>query len=253
MRLKDRVAIVTGGSKGIGAGICEVFCAEGAHCFVIARHRKDIDAMVGKLRSAGGQATGVVCNVGKSASVRAMVEKVIADAGRLDILVNNAGYHNSKGIEALTEEDWDSLIATNLKSVFLCTKYALPHLKKSRGVVINMSSMVGLVGQPNACAYAATKGGIIAVTKNLAIDLAPYGIRVNVICPGWIQTPLVEEWFEKQKDPKAARKYIYSQHPIGRIGTPQEVGKAALFLATDDSAFTTGSVIGCDGGITLGY
>jgi len=247
------VAIVTGGSKGIGAGICDVFCEEGAHCFVIARHRDAIDAKVAQLRKNGGKASGVVCDVGKSEPVRAMVDAVVAEAGRIDVLVNNAGYHNSKGIEALNEEDWDGLIDTNLKSVFLCTKHALPYLKESKGVVINMSSMVGLVGQPNACAYAATKGGIIAMTKNLAIDLAPYGIRVNVICPGWIQTPLVEEWFEKQEDPAAARKYIYGQHPIGRIGTSREVGKAALFLAAEDSAFTTGSVIECDGGITLGY
>ena len=253
MRLKEKVAIVTGGSKGIGAGVCEVFCEEGAHCFVIARHAEAIDATVAELRRAGGKADGLVCDVSKSDSVRAMADEVCGKAGRIDILVNNAGYHNSKGIETLTEEDWDSLVDTNLKSMFLCTKHALSHLKKSRGVVINMSSMVGLVGQPNACAYAATKGGIIAMTKNLAIDLAPYGIRVNVICPGWIQTPLVEEWFDKQADPAEARRYIYSQHPIGRIGTPREVGKAALFLATEDSAFTTGSVLECDGGITLGY
>ena len=253
MRLKGKTAIVTGGSKGIGAGIAEVFCEEGAHCFIIARGRDAIDAKVVELRKAGGKADGIVCDVGKSGDVRAMTEKVVREAGGIDVLVNNAGYHNSKGIEALSEEDWDGLLDTNLKSVFLCTKFALLALKKSKGTVINMSSMVGLVGQPNACAYAATKGGIIALTKNLAIDLAPYGIRVNVICPGWIQTPLVEEWFEKQEDPAAARKYIYGQHPIGRIGTAQEVGKVALFLATGDSVFTTGSVIECDGGITLGY
>jgi len=253
MRLKGKTAIVTGGSKGIGAGITEVFCEEGAHCFIVARGREALDAKVDELRKAGGKAEGIICDVGKSDDVRAMTEKVVREAGGIDILMNNAGYHNSKGIEALSEEEWDSLLDTNLKSVFLCTKFALPALKASKGVVINMSSMVGLVGQPNACAYAATKGGIIAMTKNLAIDLAPYGIRVNVICPGWIQTPLVEEWFEKQEDPAAARKYIYGQHPIGRIGTSPEVGKAALFLATKDSAFTTGSVIECDGGITLGY
>ena len=253
MRLADKVAIVTGGSKGIGAGICEVFCAQGAHCYVIARHQDAIDAKVAELRDAGGTATGVACDVGKAEPVRAMVERVVADAGRIDVLVNNAGYHISKGVETLTEEEWDFLIDTNLKSVFLCTRHALPHLKQTRGVVINMSSMVGLVGQPNASAYAATKGGIIALTKNMAIDLAPYGIRVNVICPGWIQTPLVEDWFGQQDDPAAARQYVYAQHPLNRIGTVQEVGKAALFLATDDSAFTTGSVLECDGGVTLGY
>jgi len=253
MRLKDKVAIVTGGSKGIGAGICEVFCEEGAHCFVIARHKDGIDAKVKELREKGGKASGVVCDVGKSDQVRAMIDKVVAEAGRIDILMNNAGYHISKGVEELSEEEWDFLLDTNLKSMFLCTKYALPYLKETRGVVVNMSSMVGLVGQPNACAYAATKGGIIAMSKNMAIDLAQHGIRVNVICPGWIQTPLVEDWFEQQKDPQAAREYIYAQHPLNRIGTSQEVGKAALFLATEDSAFTTGSIIECDGGVTLGY
>lgn len=251
MRLKDKVTIVTGGARGIGAGICEVFCEEGAHCFVI--DKVNPDAKVKELREKGGKAGGIMCDVTQSDQVRAMIEKVVAEAGCIDVLVNNAGYHISKGVEELSEEEWDFLLDTNLKSQFLCTKYAVPHLKKTKGAVINMSSMVGLVGQPNACAYAATKGGIIAMTKNMAIDLAKHGIRVNVICPGWIQTPLVEDWFGQQKDPEAARKYIYSQHPLNRIGTSREVGKAALFLATEDSAFTTGSVIESDGGVTLGY
>ena len=253
MRLKDKVAIVTGGSKGIGAGTCEVFCEEGAHVFVIARNQEGINAMVKQLRDKGGKATGISCDVGKSGPANAMVDQVVAEAGRIDILVNNAGIHNSKGIEALSEDDWDFLLDTNLKSMFLCTKACLPCLKESKGVVINMSSMVGLRGQPNACAYAATKGGIIAMSKNLAIDLAKYGIRVNVICPGWIQTPMVDDWFNAQDDPQKWRDYIYSQHPLGRIGTSREEGKVALFLATEDSAFTTGSVIESDGGITLGY
>ena len=253
MRLKDKVAIVTGGSKGIGAGTCEVFCEEGAHVFVIARNQEGIDAMVKELRDKGGKATGISCDVGKSDSVNSMVDQVVAKAGRIDILVNNAGIHNSKGIEALSEEDWDFLIDTNLKSMFLCTKACLTWLKESKGVVINMSSMVGLHGQANACAYAATKGGIIAMSKNLAIDLAKYGIRVNVICPGCIQTPMVDDWFNAQEDPQKCRDYMYSQHPLGRFGTAREQGKAALFLATEDSAFTTGSIIESDGGITLGY
>lgn len=251
MRLKNKVAIVTGGARGIGGGICEIFCEEGAHCFVI--DKDPTDAKVAALRKNGGTATGVVCDVRKSGQVHAMIDATIKEAGRIDVLVNNAGYHISKGVEELSEEEWDFLLDTNLKSMFLCTKYALPYLKNTTGTVINMSSMVGLVGQPNACAYAATKGGIIAMTKNMAIDLAQYGIRVNVICPGWVQTPLVEDWFGQQEDPGAARKYIYSQHPLNRIGTSREIGKIALFLATEDSAFTTGSVIESDGGITLGY
>ncbi len=253
MRLKDKVAIITGGSKGIGAGTCEVFCEEGAHVFVIARNQEGIDAMVKELRDKGGKATGISCDVGKSDAVNAMVDQVVAEAGRIDILVNNAGIHISKGIEELSEEDWDFLLDNNLKSMFLCTKACLPSLKESKGVVINLSSMVGLRGQSDACAYAATKGGIIAMSKNLAIDLAKYGIRVNVICPGAIQTPMIEDWFNAQPDPQKCRDYMASQHPLGRMGTAREEGKIALFLATEDSAFTTGSVVESDGGITLGY
>ena len=113
--------------------------------------------------------------------------------------------------------------------------------------------MVGQVGQPNAAAYSATKGGQIAMTKNMAIDFAPFGVRVNVICPGWIQTPLVEDWFSQQKDPEAARKYIFSQHPAGRIGTIEECGHLAAFLASKEAGFITGSIFDIDGGVTLGY
>ena len=182
-----------------------------------------------------------------------MINKVIQTFGRLDILVNNAGYHISKNVQETSEEEWEFIINTNLRSTFLCSKYALPHLRKVKGTIINISSMVGLVGQPNAGAYSATKGGQIAMTKNMAIDFAPDGVRVNVICPGWIQTPLVEDWFNQQKDPEAARKYIFGQHPLGRIGTIEECGQAAAFLASDEALFMTGSVITLDGGITLGY
>ena len=135
----------------------------------------------------------------------------------------------------------------------MCSKYAIPHLCKNKGCIINISSMVGLVGQPNAVAYSATKGGQIAMTKSMAIDLAPRGVRVNAICPGWITTPLVDDWFSQQPDEQAAREYIYGAHPMGRIGTIEECGKAALFLATDDSAFATGIALPIDGGVTLGY
>jgi NAD(P)-dependent dehydrogenase (short-subunit alcohol dehydrogenase family) len=156
-------------------------------------------------------------------------------------------------VEETSEEEWDMIQNTNLKSTFLCSKRAIPELRKTKGCIINISSMVGLVGQANAGAYSASKGGQIAMSKGMAIDFAPDGIRVNLICPGWIQTPLVEDWFSQQKDPAAARKYIFGRHPIGRIGTIEECGKAALFLASEDAAFITGSTLNIDGGITLGY
>ncbi|MDK1031715.1 MAG: SDR family NAD(P)-dependent oxidoreductase, partial [Planctomycetia bacterium] len=219
MKLKDKVAIVTGSSKGIGEGIARVFSAEGAKVVVVCRTENAGLKMADELGAADGRAIYIRTDVTSSESIQNMINTTIETWGQLDVLVNNAGYHISKNVEETTEEEWEFIQNTNLRSTFLCSKYAIPHLRKTRGNIINISSMVGLVGQPNAGAYAATKGGQIAMSKGMAIDFAPHGIRVNVICPGWIQTPLVEDWFGQQKDPDASREYIYSQHPLGRIGT----------------------------------
>lgn len=253
MRLKDRVAIVTGSSKGIGEGIARVFSAEGAKVVVVSRGEQAGLAMAEKLGSAKGRAVFIKTDVTVSESIQEMITKTIEEFGRLDILVNNAGYHISKNIEQTSEEEWDFIQKTNLYSTFLCSKYAVPHLKKTKGNIIHISSMVGLVGQPNATAYSATKGGQISMTRNMALDLAKYRIRVNAICPGWIQTPLVDDWFSQQEDEKAAREYIFGKHPLGRIGTIEECGKAAAFLGSDDASFITGITLNIDGGITLGY
>ena len=253
MRLKDKVAIVTGSSKGIGEGIAKVFSREGAKVAVVCRTEDAGVKMANELGAAEGRAVFIKTDVSSGESVRNMIQATVNAFGKIDILVNNAGYHISKNVEETSEEEWEFIINTNLRSTFLCSKYAIPHLRKTRGNIINISSMVGLVGQPNAGAYSATKGGQIAMSKGMAIDFAPDGIRVNAICPGWIATPLVEDWFSQQKDPVAARKYIYSQHPLGRIGTGEECGEAALYLASGEAAFVTGITLNIDGGITLGY
>ena len=253
MKLKDKVAIVTGSSKGIGEGIARVFSQEGAKVVVVCRTEEAGKKMADELGAAEGEAIFVQTDVKSSKSIQNMINTTIETFGKLDILVNNAGYHISKNVEETSEEEWEFIINTNLRSTFLCGKYAIPYLRKTRGNIINISSMVGLVGQPNAGAYSSTKGGQIAMSKGMAIDFAPDGIRVNVICPGWIQTPLVDDWFSQQKDPEAAQKYIFGQHPLGRIGTIEECGKAALFLASDDAAFVTGITLNIDGGVTLGY
>lgn len=253
MKLKDKVAIVTGSSKGIGEGIARVFSAEGAKVVVVCRNEEQGMSMAKQLGSDEGRAIYVKTDVTKSESIQNLINTTIKEFGKLDILINNAGYHISKNIEQTSEEEWDFIQKTNLYSTFLCSKYAVPHLKETQGNIIHISSMVGLVGQPNATAYSATKGGQIAMTKNMAIDLAKYHIRVNVICPGWIQTPLVDDWFSQQADEEAAKKYIFGLHPLGRIGTIEECGKAALYLASDDSSFVTGITLNIDGGVTLGY
>ncbi|MHB9071789.1 MAG: SDR family NAD(P)-dependent oxidoreductase, partial [Sedimentisphaerales bacterium] len=219
MKLEGKVAIVTGSSKGIGEGIARIFSKEGAKVVITCRHEDEGRKMADELGAKKGNAIFIKMDVTKSADVQSLIKKTIEVYGKLDILVNNAGYHLSKNAEETSEEEWEFIQNTNLRSTFLCSKYAIPYLKKTKGNIINISSMVGVVGQPNAAAYSATKGGQIAMTKNMAIDFAPDGIRVNVICPGWIATPLVEDWFSQQKNPSEARKYIYAQHPLGRIGT----------------------------------
>jgi NAD(P)-dependent dehydrogenase (short-subunit alcohol dehydrogenase family) len=254
MKLEGKVAIVTGSSKGIGLGIARVFVQEGARVAVVCRTEEVGTKVADELGAAEGRALFIKTDLTKVEDVRNMIDTTVRTFGRLDVLVNNAGYHISKNVEVTSEEEWDFIINTNLRSTFLCSKYAIPHLRETKGNIINISSMVGKVGQPNAGAYSATKGGQIAMSKGMAIDFAPDGIRVNVICPGWIATPLVEDWFGQQDDPEAARKYIYGQHPLGRIGTIEECGKAALFLAcVDDSAFITGISLDIDGAVTLGY
>ena len=254
MKLRDKVAIVTGSSRGIGEGIARVFSREGAKVVVVCRTEEVGLKMAEELGVSKGRATFIKTDVTSSQSIQNMINRTIETFAKLDILVNNAGYHISKSVEDISEQEWEFLINTNLRSTFLCSKYAIPHLRRTRGNIINISSMVGLVGQPNAGAYTATKGGQIAMSKGMAIDLAPDGIRVNVICPGWIQTPLVDDWFNQQDDPEAWRKYVFKQHPVGRIGTIEECGRAALFLACDeDSSFITGITLNVEGGITLGY
>lgn len=253
MDLKGKVAIVTGAAKGIGKG-CAIVLAQAGASVAIA----DLDdtagrALANEIAATGSAALALRCDVSNSEDVRALIESVVAHFGGLDILVNNAGYHISKSIEATSEQEWDYILRNNLKSVFLCSKYAIPHLRERKGCIVNMSSMVGLVGQTNAGAYSASKGGIIAMTKGMALDFAKDGIRVNCICPGWVQTPLVEDWFGQQPDPDAARKYIHGVHPLGRIATPEEVGRAALFLASEAAAFVTGVALPVDGALTLGY
>ena len=251
--LSDKVVIVTGGAKGIGLGCAKVMAAKGASVVIADTDRGTGPHAQSDLRRAGQQAIFVPTDVTSADQVEKMVQQAVKKFGRIDCLLNNAGIHISETLSDQTEEEWDRLLEVNLKGYFLCAKAALPHLVDRRGSIVNMSSMVGLVGQSRAPAYAASKGGIVAMTKAMALDLAPQGVRVNCVCPGWVQTPLVEEWFSQQPDPDEAREYIYSIHPMGRIATVEEVGEATAFLASDAASFITGVALPVDGGVTLGY
>jgi NAD(P)-dependent dehydrogenase (short-subunit alcohol dehydrogenase family) len=252
-RLKDKVAIVTGSSQGIGEGIARVFADEGAKLVIVSRSADTGEKIASELGSQKGLAIYIKTDVTDAGSIQNMVDTTIKVFGKIDILVNNAGGGVLKNIEEATEEDWDYVIDKNLKSNFLCCKLCLPSLKKTKGNIINISSMVGHVGHPDDVSYSAAKGGQIAMTKNLALDLARYGIRVNVICPGFIYTSGLYNWYSTQKNPEAAKKLVNEKHPLGRVGTIYDCGKAALFLASCDSEFITGAALDIDGGITLGY
>ena len=251
--VEKRVAVVTGAAKGIGRACARVFGEAGASIALVDMDGDAASATLEELRERGLQAAFFRADVSCAADVSAAVQGIRARFGRIDILVNNAGTHDGKGIQEAGEDDWDRIISTNLKSVFLVSKAVLPSLKQSGGAIINMGSMVGLVGQGHSGAYSASKGGIVALTKNLALDLAPHRIRVNCICPGWVETPLVNDWFAMQPDEAGARDYVNSIHPLGRIAAADEIGKVALFLASDLASFVTGVAIEVDGGVTLGY
>jgi len=251
--LSGEKAIVTGAAQGLGEQMALALAEAGADVAVVDMKIEGADKEAESFRNLARDSISIKADVTKVSDVENMVKITEERFGKIDILINNVGYHISKNIEETSEWEWDFIINTNLKSFFLCSKYAIPHLKKTKGCIINMSSMVGLVGQSNAGAYSATKGGIIAMTKGMALDFAKDGIRVNCICPGWIMTPLVDDWFSQQPDEQKAREYINSVHPLGRIGTIEECGRVALFLATEDSSFMTGSIMTVDGGVTLGY
>ena len=253
MDLTGRVAIVTGAAKGIGRGCAEVLATAGAHVVVADIDSEHGESTAAAINDHGGSALFLYTDVRSRAAVEATVATAVERWGRLDVLVNNAGWHNSKGLLDCSEEDWDSILKLNLKSVFLCAKAAFPALKETRGAIISIGSMVGVIGQKDSIAYTASKGAIISMTRSLALDVAPYGIRANCICPGVVDTPLLQEYLEMQTNPEARRQEFAAMHPLNRIGTPTDIARAVLFLASDAATFITGTILPVEGGVTLDY
>lgn len=250
MRLKDRVAIITGAGKGIGQGIARVFVQEGAKVVIV-----DWDEEAGKrtaeeLCQAGGDAFFVKCDVSKEDEVKAMVQAALEKYGRIDILVNNAGVGVYKSVLEATSEEWDLCLGVNLKGVFLCSKYVIPHMQAiGKGVIINISSVHSAATVAGVAPYAASKGGVTALTRNMAIDYGPT-IRVVAISPGWVLTPLTQSIFNKYPDPAEQQRIVEQRQVMKRIGRPEDIGYAAAFLASDEASFITGTEIFVDGGLT---
>ncbi len=250
MKLKGKVALVTGGTEGIGLATASLFLKEGAKVAVSGRSAKkgaEAVAELGKL----GEVMFVEGDVSKADDAFGMVESTVSRFGGIDIVFNNAGIYIEKKAEDMSEEEWDRLIDINLKGTFLVSKYAVPHMRKrGGGVIVNNSSDAGLVGNRSCPAYCASKGGVTVMTKAMALDYASDNIRVNCVNPGVIDTPMVSREVELSVDPEKCRVQMDIDHPLGRIGRPEEVAKAVLFLASNESSFVTGTALSVDGGLT---
>jgi 3-oxoacyl-[acyl-carrier protein] reductase len=245
--LEGRVALVTGGSRGIGAAICEELAAGGATVAVnYASNATAADEVCARIASAGGTAHAVQGDVASAAGAAALVERVEQEVGAIDALVNNAGITRDDLIMRLSEEDWRDVIDTNLGGAFFtCRALSRPMLKRRRGTIVNISSIVGVHGNAGQSNYAASKAGLIGLTKALAKELGGRGIRVNAIAPGYIATELTNVL------PEQARDAILANTPLGRLGEPSDVARAVRFLCSDASAFITGDVLAVDGGLGI--
>ncbi|CAG4885150.1 Uncharacterized oxidoreductase TM_0325 [Georgfuchsia toluolica] len=252
MRLKGKVAIVTGGAQGIGRAISTMFAREGAKVVIVDMDPSQSAETVDIIRKAGGDSFFVIADVSKSAQVKNAVAATIEKYQKLDILVNNAGVFEVGTVEDMSEEDWDHEIAVDLKSVFLCSKYAIPEIRKNGGgSIINFTSCVGILPNPNNAAYVAAKGALIPLTKEMAIDFGPDNIRVNCIAPGLHMTRLMEKFMEP--DPVGIRQACIDLVPLRRLGTADDIAYACLYLASDESSYVSGAMFSIDGGLTTHF
>lgn len=253
-RLNGKVAVVTGGSSGIGASTCRLFAEHGARVVVAARREAEGAAVAAEITAAGGEALFVRTDVSVAADVEALVARAEAAFGRVDVLVSVAGIMATGRAEDTSLELFAQVIGTNLAGPFHLAKYGIPALRRAGGGTLTLiASELGLVGAREAVAYCAAKGGLVNMTRALAVDHAPEGIRVNALCPGPIDTPMLQAFFEDAPDPEELERAQLAPIPIGRWGTPDELAKAALFLASDASSFMVGAVVVSDGGATAWY
>jgi NAD(P)-dependent dehydrogenase (short-subunit alcohol dehydrogenase family) len=252
MKLKDKVVVITGAGSGIGRACAVEFAKEGAKVVVADINLEGAQETVNRICAVNGTAIAVKTDVSQPESVIHMVELTIKAYSKIDALVNDAAIQINKTIEHTTFLEWNQQISINVGGIFLCSKYFLPYLRETKGSIVNMSSVNGYFVEPMCAGYCTTKAAIIGLTKAMAIDHGNEGIRVNCICPGYIDAGLAEGYFQAQPDPAKAREEAGKLHALWRIGRPEEVAKVAVFLASDDASFMTGSSVVVDGGFGSG-
>ncbi|HTD92380.1 MAG TPA: SDR family oxidoreductase [Chitinophagaceae bacterium] len=251
MQLKDKIIFLTGGSKGIGLECAKRYSGEGAKVMVVSNDSASIDET---LEILGKGHAGIVCDVSRAHDVEKAVQHALRTYGRIDVIHNNAGIARpAKPLHQTDEDEWDNVFNINLKSIFLTAKYGMPALKDSRGTILSTSSLVGEIGQENHAAYAATKGGINALTKSMALDYAPYNIRVNAVAPAAVWTPMLREWSKELGNPGNFERYLDEMHPLGYCPDGDVVADACVFLVSDKARFITGCILPVSGGAELGY
>jgi len=251
MRLADKVIMVTGGAAGIGWECARAYAREGARVVILARESGAAERAAADL---AGDHLGCRCDVSQGAQVADAIERTLGRFGRIDAIHNNAGIaHPVKPLHETTETEWDALMDTNLKSVYHTTRRGFAALQEARGCILNTSSLVGGIGQQNHAAYTATKGGMDALTKSMALDYAPHGIRVNAVSPAGVWTPMLHKWADSQPDPVGVARYLDDIHALGYCPEGDVVADACVFLLSNEARFITGHIMHITGGAELGY
>ncbi|HTR42801.1 MAG TPA: SDR family oxidoreductase [Pseudomonadales bacterium] len=249
--LKDKVIFLTGGSCGIGRDCARAYAAAGAKVTIAARDQDGVEKVAAEL---GRDHLGIVCDVTRDEDVKASVEKLLSHYGRLDAVHNNAGISDpSKPVHETSDAEWNALFDVNLKGVLHTTRHAFSALVASKGCILNTSSLVGVIGQEIHAAYTATKGGMNALTKSMALDYARHGIRVNAVCPAGVWTPMLRKWCEEQPDPGSMERYLSEIHPLGYCPEGAAIADVCVFLLSDQARFITGHIMHISGGAELGY